>query len=83
MVSEMGKLCGEIMSQAVTLNRTAGINVFVCLHGDTNVISVTVEEDKTLIYRRREIIGDLKKMEKMKEAIQKMIDYRRTKFNGK
>lgn len=83
MVSEMKKLCGEIISQAVTLNCAAGIDAFVCLRGDTGVISVDVEENKTLVYSRKEFISNIKKVEEMKKDIQKMIDYRRRKFNGK
>ena len=83
MVSEMGKLCREIISQAVTLNCAAGIDAFVFLRGDTGVISVDVEENKTLVYSRKEFISNLKKVEEMKKDIQKMIDYRRRQFNGK
>lgn len=83
MVSEMKKLCGEIMSQVVTLNCTLGIDADVCLYGDTSLISVIVENGQELLYRGVETISDLKKVEKMKEDIQNVIDCRRKKFNGK
>ena len=53
------------------------------MRGDTGVIAVDVEENKTFVYSRKEFISNLKKVEGMKKDIQKMIDYRRRKFNGK
>lgn len=80
----MEKLCGEIMSLAAVLNCFAGIDVFVCLHGNTDVIAVTVEDNKTLIYSRKEFIANLTNVKQIKEDVRKMIDYagknRRTKF---
>ncbi len=66
---------GEIMEKAAILNDCDGINVYVCMQGNTNVLAVTVEKNKTQIYSRKEFMGNREKIRQMGTDIQKMIDY--------
>lgn len=66
---------GEIMEKAAALNDCDGINVYVCMQGNTNVLAVTVEKNKTQIYSRKEFMGNREKICQMGMDIQKMLDY--------
>lgn len=66
---------GEIMEKAAALNDCDGINVYVCMQGNTKVLAVTVEKNKTQIYSRKEFMGNRAKICQMGTDIQKMLDY--------
>lgn len=60
---------GKVMCNAVRLNKFEGVNVYVCMQGNTQVISVTVEENKTQIYNRKEFMSNMEGIEQMKRDI--------------
>lgn len=68
-----------IMGQAAELNEYPGVDVYFCLQGNTGCACLTVEENKSPSYQRREfttngeglweMLEDVKTMRKQKEGI--------------
>lgn len=69
-----------IMGQAAELNECQGVNVYFCIQGNTGCACLTVEENKSQAYQRREfttngeglwdMLKDVKKMLRQKEGRQ-------------
>lgn len=69
-----------IMGQAAELNECQGVNVYFCIQGNTGCVCLTVEENKSQVYQRREfttngeglwdMLKDVKKMLRQKEGRQ-------------
>lgn len=48
----------EIMEKALKLNRKKGVDVFLCLQGNTGCLNLTVEENKSVSYTNKVFATD-------------------------
>lgn len=76
MNEDMIDLYGTLMVQAVLLNQYKNVDVYLCQQGNTEVIALTVEENKTQVYNRKEFIHDTEKIRAMQKDIDAMIKCR-------
>ena len=77
-LKESASLLGIIMENAVKMNQHEDVDVYFCLQGNTGCACLTVEENKTQVYQRREFITntegirgifcDIYRMRRAKEA---------------
>lgn len=67
------RLMGSIMEQAAKLNRHEGVDVYFCLQGNTGCTCLTVEENKTQAYQRREFTTSTDGLLDMLRDILKMV----------
>lgn len=66
-------LLGKICMSAIHLNKQDDITVYLCYHGNTNCINVTVEEKRSEVYKRREFSHNEQGLRQMLEDIKKMV----------
>ncbi len=66
-------LMGSIMEQAAKLNQHGGVDVYFCLQGNTGCVCLTIEENKTQAYQRREFATNTEGLLDMLRDILKMI----------
>lgn len=67
------RLMGSIMEQAAKLNQYEGVDVYFCLQGNTGCTCLTVEENKTQAYQRREFTTNTEGLLDMLRDILKML----------
>lgn len=66
-------LIGSIMEQAAKLNQYEGVDVYFCMQGNTGCTCLTVEENKTQAYQRREFTTNTEGLLDMLRDILKMV----------
>ena len=75
----MKVILGKIFWNAICLNRKKNINSFVCYHGNTDCISVTVENKGVQVYQNKVFANNRKKLKEMAEHLRIMRDFNETK----
>lgn len=58
----------NIMKKAIKLNSYPGIDVYFCMNGETEVLALSVMQNKSLIYQNRIFLKNRK--EKLKEYVE-------------
>lgn len=58
----------NIMKKAIKLNNYPGIDVYFCMNGETEVLALSVMQNKSLIYQNRIFLKNRK--EKLKEYVE-------------
>lgn len=58
----------NIMKKAIKLNSYLGIDVYFCMNGETEVLALSVMQNKSLIYQNRIFLKNRK--EKLKEYVE-------------
>lgn len=71
-LKENVSLMGLIMENAVKMNQHEDVNVYFCLQGNTGCACLTVEENKTQAYQRREFITNTEGIRGMFRDIHRM-----------
>lgn len=62
-----------IMGQAADLNECPGVDVYFCLQGNTGCVCLTVEENKSQVYQRREFVTSGEGLWDMLKDVKKML----------
>lgn len=65
----MKLLFGKILWNAILLNRRKDVTVYLCYHGNTDCLNVTVEKDKTPVYQNRAFTNNTSNLERMMEDL--------------
>ncbi len=66
---------GQIMEKAIELNEQPGIDVYICVNGETQVMSLTVMQNKSVVYQNRLFFQNRKKhLKQMEEHLDKMLE---------
>lgn len=69
---------GQIMEKAIELNEYPGVDVFLCVNGETQVMNLSVMQNKSLVYQNRFFIQNRKeKMHEFAEHLDKMLEVAR------
>lgn len=69
------KIYGKVVEKAIELNIYPGVDVFVCINGETQVFSLTVMQDKSLVYQNRFFMRDMMdKMPVISDHLDKMLE---------
>lgn len=74
-------ILGKIFWTAICLNRKKNITAFVCYHGNTDCICVTVENKGVQVYQNKVFTKNRKKLKEMAEHLRIMRDFNETKCN--
>lgn len=75
-MKKLEKLYKKILSDVIRLNEFEGINVYLCIQGNTQVIGVTVEENKSMVYTRKEFLHNKAKIKQLSKDVRRMIEYK-------
>ncbi len=67
---------GRMMINAIWLNFYCGIDVYLCLQGNTGCICLTVEENKTVVYQNRSFLSNKDSIQKLLRDVQAMRRYK-------
>ena len=78
-VKDMKVILGKIFWNAICLNRKKNITAFVCYHGNTDCICVTVENKGVQVYQNKVFAKNRKKLKEMAEHLRIMRDFNETK----
>lgn len=78
-VKDMKVILGKIFWNAICLNRKKNITAFVCYHGNTDCICVTVENKGVQVYQNKVFANNRKKLKEMAEHLRIMRDFNETK----
>lgn len=70
---------GKLFWNAICLNRKKNITVYICYHGHTDCICVTVENKGVQIYQNKAFSKNRKELKKMVEHLQIMRDFNETR----
>ena len=63
----------QVMGQAAELNECPGVDVYFCLQGNTGCACLTVEENKSQVYQRREFLTNEEGLWEMRKDAKKML----------
>ena len=77
--SQKRVILGKIFWNAICLNRKKNITAFVCYHGNTDCICVTVENKGVQVYQNKVFANNRKKLKEMAEHLRIMRDFNETK----
>lgn len=66
---------GRLMRNAIKLNKKEGVDVYLCLQGNTECLNVTVEENKTIAYQNRAFVKNKSEIRPMLKDIKKMKEW--------
>lgn len=70
----MSYMMGKIMENALELNQKSGVDVYVCLQGNTNCFNLTVEEKKSVSYQNRVFTHDQEGLLQMQKDLETMLE---------
>lgn len=65
----MKTILGKILWNAISLNRRKDVTVYLCYHGNTDCLNVTVEENKTPVYQNRVFSNNVEGLHKIKDDL--------------
>lgn len=69
------ELYGQVVEKAIELNTYQGVDVFICINGETQVISLTVMQDKSLVYQNRFFMRErMDKLPVISDHLDKMLE---------
>ena len=76
---EIGKLAGTCYE----LNAKKNVDVYLCFHGNTNCICVSVEENRSLVYQNKAFANNSKGIQDMINDVTKMLEEKERQQDGK
>lgn len=66
---------GQIMEKAIELNTYPEIDVFLCMNGETQVLALTVMQNKSPVYQNRIFLQNRQeKLQEFEEHLDKMLE---------
>lgn len=75
----MKVILGKLFWNAICLNKKKNVNVYICFHGHTDCVCVTVENKGLQVYQNKAFTKNRRELKKMVEHLQIMRDFGETK----
>ncbi len=65
----------NLLQKAMELNEMPGVDVYFCINGETQVVALSVMQNKTLVYQNRFFFSRLdNKVKEVTEHLKKMLE---------
>ena len=65
----------NLLQKAMELNEMPGVDVYFCINGETQVVALSVMQNKTLVYQNRIFFPRLdNKVKEVTEHLEKMLE---------